>query len=60
MSRAKPDAVHLGIGHLAPGALAQVFHFRQRAQHLVARLGQFLGQGLIRSFLRIVGHDVGF
>jgi len=40
--------------------LAEMENLRQRAQHLVARFGQFLGQRLIRPFLGIVGHDVGF
>ena len=54
------DAIGARVGNLARGALAQVFHFRQRAQHLVARLRRFLGQRLDRPFLGIVGHDVGF
>jgi hypothetical protein len=54
------DAIGARIGHFLGGALAQVLHLGQRAQHLVARIRCFLLQHLHRAGLGIVGHHIGF
>src|SRR6478752_4066445 len=59
VARKTGNAVGAGVRHLAGGALAQVFHFGQRPQHLVARFRGLLGQRLDRALLGIVGHDIG-
>jgi hypothetical protein len=38
------DAVFAGIGHVALGPLAQIFHFRERTQELVFVIGGFAGK----------------
>ena len=40
------NSVDLGIGNLTPGALTKIFHLGQRAQRLVACLGQLPGERL--------------
>jgi len=54
------DAVGAGVGHFLGGALAQILHLRQRAQHLVARIRNFLLQQLDRTRFGIVRHHIGF
>jgi len=57
-SRAKRRCRRWRVRHLALGALAQVLHLGQRAQHPVLGLGGLLRQRLGRAGLRIVRHHV--